>query len=70
MVPHGPDTDTYAKEVQRAEQPHKVDSTMAFMFESWQIFQVSEFAMKEAPLDKNYWQCWQGFKNQFESAKS
>ncbi len=69
MVPHGPDSDTFEKEIKRPEAPRKVDSTMAFMFESSQIYQVSSFAMTEAPLDKKYWQCWQGLKNNFEAAK-
>ncbi|MBY0385957.1 homogentisate 1,2-dioxygenase, partial [bacterium] len=69
MVPHGPDAETFYKELERPEKPQKVDSTMAFMFESSQIYQVSEFALKQAPLDKNYIQCWQGLKNQFEAAK-
>lgn len=69
MVPHGPDGDTFEKELKRPEEPRKVDSTMAFMFESSQIYQVSSYALKEAPLDKKYWQCWQGLKNNFEAAK-
>ncbi len=69
MVPHGPDENTHTKESQRADQPQKLDSTMAFMFESSQVYQVSSYAMKEAPLDKTYWQCWQSLKNQFEAAK-
>ncbi len=69
MVPHGPDGETFYKELQREEKPQKVDSTMAFMFESSQIYQASTFALKEAPLDKEYWKCWQGLKNQFETGK-
>jgi homogentisate 1,2-dioxygenase len=69
MVPHGPDGSTFEKELKRPEEPRKVDSTMAFMFESSQIYQASPFALKEAPLDKNYWQCWQNLKNNFEAAK-
>lgn len=69
MVPHGPDAETFYKELERPEKPIKVDSTMAFMFESSQVYQVSEFALKQAPMDKKYIQCWQGLKNQFEAAK-
>lgn len=66
MVPHGPDADTFYKELKREEKPHKLDATMAFMFESSQVYQASSYALTQAPLDKNYWQCWQGLKNQFE----
>ncbi len=68
MVPHGPDADTFSKEIKRDEKPQKVADTMAFMFESSSIYQVSEFALKEAKLDKNYWKCWQGLKNQFKGS--
>lgn len=63
MVPHGPDAHVYEKELERPEKPIKVDQTMAFMFESSQVYQLSEFALKEAPMDKDYWQCWQGLKH-------
>ncbi len=66
MVPHGPDADTFYKELKREEKPQKVDATMAFMFESSQIYQASAYALAQAPLDKDYWKCWQGLKNQFE----
>jgi homogentisate 1,2-dioxygenase len=66
MVPHGPDADTFKKETKREEKPQKVGDTMAFMFESSSVYQVSAFALKEAPLDKNYWKAWQGLKDQFK----
>jgi len=66
MVPHGPDAETYSRELKREEKPQKVADTMAFMFESSAVFQVSKFAMNEAPLDKEYWKCWQGLKNNFK----
>ena len=62
MTPHGPDADTFLKELSREDKPIKVDQTMAFMFESSQVFQVSEFALKQAPMDKDYWRCWQGLR--------
>lgn len=65
MVPHGPDTETFTKEMSRKDGPQKLDKTMAFMFESSSIYQVSRFAMEEAPRDKNYWKCWRGLKSHF-----
>jgi homogentisate 1,2-dioxygenase len=69
MVPHGPDAETFYKELKREEKPQKVDSTMAFMFESSQVYQASSFALNEAPLDQKYWKCWQGLKNQFKAGQ-
>jgi homogentisate 1,2-dioxygenase len=64
MVPHGPDADTFKKELERVEKPVKVADTMAFMFESSLHYNVSAFALREAPLDKEYWKCWQGLAPQ------
>lgn len=66
MVPHGPDAQTFEKELSREEKPHKVADTMAFMFESSSVYQVSAFALREAPLDKDYWKCWQGLKDRYQ----
>lgn len=65
MVPHGPDAETFYKELERRDQPHKVDNTMAFMFESSKVYQVTSFALKDASLDKDYWKCWQGLESNF-----
>lgn len=69
MVPHGPDAETFYKELERRDQPQKVDGTMAFMFESSKVFQVTSLALKEASLDKDYWKCWQGLKSNFRKEK-
>lgn len=64
MVPHGPDADTFAKELKREDKPTKVADTMAFMFESSLVYNVSSFALREATIDNEYWKCWQGLKRQ------
>lgn len=69
MVPHGPDADTFSKEIRRDEKPQKVDSTMAFMFESSQVYQLSPFAQKTASLDSDYWKCWQGLEKIYKAGK-
>lgn len=62
MVPHGPDTDTFKNELGRDEKPIKIKDTMAFMFESSLIYNTSSYARTQAPIDNNYWKCWQGLK--------
>ncbi|MCC6137700.1 MAG: homogentisate 1,2-dioxygenase [Bdellovibrionaceae bacterium] len=62
MVPHGPDTKTYFNEIAREEKPVKVSETMAFMFESSQIYNASAFALKSSKMDTEYWKCWQGLE--------
>ncbi len=64
MVPHGPDAETFAKELKREDKPVKVADTMAFMFESSMVYNTSTFALKEAAIDANYWKCWQGIARQ------
>jgi len=66
MSPHGPDSSTFEKAIAGAEAPQKVDKTMAFMFESCDIFHPSAFAKKTSLLDRDYHQCWQNLKKRFE----
>ncbi len=58
MVPHGPDAEAFDKASQMALTPHKLDNTLAFMFESRWRFVPTEFAMSCGALDVNYSDCW------------
>lgn len=59
FVPHGPDVETFQKATQEELKPQKITDTLAFMFESNQIFKPSTFALTAAHLDRDYWRCWQ-----------
>ena len=65
MVPHGPDSDAFAKASTADLKPHKLDNTLAFMFESCYRFVPTAFAMNAGYLDVNYSDCWSGLKDQF-----
>ena len=65
MVPHGPDEEAFEKASHADLKPHKLDNTLAFMFESRYRFIPTAFAMNQAPLDQNYADCWAGLKDQF-----
>lgn len=65
MVPHGPDTDAFEKASNSALAPHKLDDTLAFMFESRWRFLPTEFALSGAALDADYAGCWSGLKDNF-----
>ncbi|WP_284619386.1 homogentisate 1,2-dioxygenase [Aquabacterium humicola] len=65
MVPHGPDEEAFEKASSTPLQPHKLDNTLAFMFESRLRFVPTAFAMNGGALDAAYAQCWQGLKDQF-----
>jgi homogentisate 1,2-dioxygenase len=58
MVPHGPDSDAFTKASNADLKPHKLENTLAFMFESRYRFVPTAFAMQGDLLDKNYADCW------------
>jgi homogentisate 1,2-dioxygenase len=64
MVPHGPDSDAFIKASNADLKPHKLDNTLAFMFESRYRFVPTPFAMNAGLLDTNYANCWAGLKDQ------
>ena len=66
MVPHGPDTEAFAKATEAALAPHKLDHTLAFMFESRYRLRPSAWAMQPGRLDTAYADCWAGLADQFK----
>ena len=67
MVPHGPDADAFEKASNAELTPHKLDNTLAFMFESRYRFVATAYAMDGGALDVNYANCWSGLKDHFKS---
>jgi homogentisate 1,2-dioxygenase len=65
MVPHGPDTEAFERASHAELAPHKLDNTLAFMFESRWRFLPTEFALKTAQLDARYADCWSGLADRF-----
>jgi homogentisate 1,2-dioxygenase len=65
MVPHGPDTEAFDKASGAELAPHKLDNTLAFMFESRWRFHPTEFALRGGALDTAYAQCWADLKDNF-----
>ncbi len=66
MVPHGPDADAYDTASNAQLTPHKLDNTLAFMFESRWRFHPTAFALQEAPLDTDYARCWSALADTFK----
>ena len=58
MVPHGPDGNAFSLASTAQLAPHKLENTLAFMFESRWRFRPTEFAMKCGALDPKYAECW------------
>ena len=49
MVPHGPDAEAFDKASHAALAPHKLDDTLAFMFETRLRFHPTAFAINGLP---------------------
>jgi homogentisate 1,2-dioxygenase len=65
MVPHGPDAEAFEQASSAKLAPHKLDNTLAFMFESRWRFHPTAYALNEAPLDRDYASCWAGLGDRF-----
>jgi len=65
MVPHGPDAEAFEKASTAPLAPHKLDDTLAFMFESRWRFHPTAWAIDDAPLDKQYLDCWAALPDRF-----
>ena len=65
MVPHGPDAEAFQKASTAELAPHKLDPTLAFMFESRFRFVPTAFALTGGALDAGYAGCWQGLADRF-----
>jgi homogentisate 1,2-dioxygenase len=65
MSGHGPDAETFAKASMADLNPHRIDDTLAFMFESRYVFKPTTFALKAKELQDDYFECWQGLKKNF-----
>lgn len=63
FVPHGPDEESFAKATSNTLAPHKLDGTLAFMFESRYSFNPTASALLSkaagGALDETYINCWQ-----------
>jgi homogentisate 1,2-dioxygenase len=66
MVPHGPDADAFERASNAPLAPHKLDNTLAFMFESRYRFRPTEWAMSGGALDAAYADCWRNLKDGFQ----
>ena len=66
-VPHGPDTEAFDKASNADLKPHKLDATLAFMFETRWPLKPTAWALNEAPLEKTYADCWRDLKDDFHA---
>lgn len=65
MSAHGPDNTTAQKAIAATLQPHKIDNTMAFMFETCKVLRPSGYALQCEQLQPDYDACWTGMAKTF-----
>ncbi len=65
MSGHGPDAATFERASQVQLAPHRIDNTLAFMFESRYVIKPTAHALAMPELQQDYLECWQGLKKNF-----
>ena len=61
MSGHGPDQASYGGAIQAELMPHKIEDTLAFMFESRWVIRPSDYAMETPTMQLDYDDVWAGF---------
>jgi homogentisate 1,2-dioxygenase len=61
MSAHGPDVASWQGASNAELKPHKIDNTLAFMFESRWVLRPTAWAMNTPTLQTGYDACWNGF---------
>ena len=61
MSGHGPDQASYGGAIQAELKPHKIEDTLAFMFESRWVIRPSDYAMETPTMQLDYDDVWAGF---------
>jgi homogentisate 1,2-dioxygenase len=66
MSAHGPDAASFEKAAHAELRPHKIENTLAFMWESRYVFRPTRAAMNAPELQQDYDRVWDGFAKQYE----
>ena len=67
MSAHGPDNATTVKAIEVELAPHKIDQTMAFMFETGSVLRPTARALECPQLQSDYDACWSGMRKTFDA---
>ncbi len=66
MSAHGPDNASAEKAMAAELKPHKIEQTMAFMFETGKVLRPSYHALESLQLQSDYDACWDGIARTFK----
>jgi homogentisate 1,2-dioxygenase len=69
MLPHGPDAATFEKASASSLAPHRVEDTLAFMFESRHVFRPTANALQATNRQPDYDSVWEGFNAPFTNSR-
>ncbi|AYF87798.1 homogentisate 1,2-dioxygenase [Pseudomonas sp. DY-1] len=69
MSAHGPDNATTTGAIAADLKPHKIDNTMAFMFETSRVLRPSQYALECPQLQSDYDACWAGMAKTFDKGR-
>ncbi|AKM09497.1 homogentisate 1,2-dioxygenase [Croceicoccus naphthovorans] len=61
MNGHGPDAATTRRAMEATLAPHKIEDTLAFMFESRWVIRPTQAALSAPTLQDDYDECWRDF---------
>ena len=64
--PHGPDAATFENASTAELKPHKIEDTLAFMFEARLPIRPTRFALETPTLQRDYDSCWLGMPKLFK----
>ncbi|WP_375739723.1 homogentisate 1,2-dioxygenase [Pseudomonas boanensis] len=70
MSAHGPDNATTTQAIAVELKPHKIDNTMAFMFETCSVLRPSQYALECPQLQADYDACWAGMAKTFDKGRN
>ncbi len=70
MLPHGPDVDAFEAASTAELKPHKLEGTMAFMFETFLPQMVTDYAARLPERQASYADCWAGLKRNFDPSRA
>ena len=68
FVPHGPDAEAFERASSATLAPHKLDHTLAFMFETRWRLRPTAWALGNGALEADYANCWHGLDDKFLKA--
>lgn len=66
MSAHGPDHVSTEQAIDAELKPHKIENTMAFMFETAQVLRPTRQALESPQLQDDYDSCWAGLTKTFD----